>query len=292
MARSVAGKPRSTQQPRWLILDFFAAFVRRLDDHIAIAHLVELMGDVSLDEQTVRSSVSRLKRRGWLIPDRVDGLAGYRISEHALRDLAEGDARVFRTEPARLEDGWCVVFFSIPAQMAKSRHVLRSKLTWWGFGNPAPGVWIAPHRSHGYAERTIGELGLERYSAVFGGSYLGVGEIDGFIRRAWNFDRLSSRYRGFVDQHAEVAARWSDGRRKLSGRDAFVDYLTTLNAWRSIPFLDPGLPTELLPEDWRGEEAIDLFQSIERTLNERAFGYVLQVIEGRLPAPTAPGSAE
>jgi phenylacetic acid degradation operon negative regulatory protein len=278
-----------------LILDFFAAFVRRLGNQIAIAHLVELMRDVSLDEQTVRSAVSRLKRRGWLIPARVDGLAGYRISEHALRELAEGDARVFRTEPARFEDGWCVVFFSIPAELAKSRHVLRSKLTWWGFGNPAPGVWIAPHRAHTYAERIIGELELERYSAVFGGPYLGVEELDRFVGRAWNFDRLSARYSGFIDQHVEVAARWSDGRRKLSDRDAFIDYLTTLNSWRSIPFLDPGLPTKLLPANWRGSEAIDLFQSIERTLNERALDHVLGVVEShRAGAPahvTVRGSA-
>lgn len=283
-------RPRSTQQPRWLILDFFAAFVRRLDNHIAIAHLVQLMRDVALDEQTVRSSVSRLKRRGWVLPDRVNGLAGYRISDSALASLAEGDARVFRTEPALLEDGWCIVFFSIPASLAKSRHALRSRLTWWGFGNPAPGVWIAPHRSHSYAERIIEELDLGRYSAVFGGDYLGVEELDGFINRAWNFSRLSARYSGFIDQHAEVVARWNDGRRKLGPREAFVDYLTTLNAWRSIPFLDPGLPPELLPDNWRGEEAINLFQEIERTLNERAMEYVLGVIGGEAEGPGLNGN--
>jgi phenylacetic acid degradation operon negative regulatory protein len=144
-------------------------------------------------------------------------------------------------------------------------------------------VWIAPFRSHGYAERIIDELELARYAAVFGGSYVGVEEIEGFVGRAWNFERLSARYSGFIDQHAEVAARWSDGRRKLGSREAFVDYLMTLNAWRSIPFLDPGLPTELLPDNWRGEEAISLFQTIERTLNERAFEHVLATIERRSP---------
>ena len=268
----------STQQPRWLILDFFAAFVRRLDNHIAIAHLVQLMGDVGLDEQTVRSSVSRLKRRGWLIPNRANGLAGYEISQEALRNLAEGDARVFHTEPAALGHGWCVVTYSIPAKLAKSRHVLRSKLTWWGFGNPAPGVWIAPYRGHKYAVRIVEELGLEKYSAVFRGDYLGTEPIDMFVKRAWNFDRLSARYASFIDRHAAVAVRWSDARRKLGPRDAFVDYLTTLNAWRSIPFLDPNLPPELLPKDWRGPQAIELFQEIERLLHDSAFDYVLDVV--------------
>jgi DNA-binding transcriptional regulator PaaX len=47
------------------------------------------------------------------------------------------------------------------------------------------------------------------------------------------------------------------------------------------------LPTELLPANWRGSEAIDLFQSIERTLNERAFDHVLGVVEGHRTGPPA-----
>jgi len=65
-----------SQQPRWLILDFFAAYVRRFDNRIAIAHLIELMAELDMDEQTVRSSVSRLKRKGWLLPERVGGPVG------------------------------------------------------------------------------------------------------------------------------------------------------------------------------------------------------------------------
>jgi phenylacetic acid degradation operon negative regulatory protein len=281
MVSNAQVQPRSNQQPRWLILDFFAAFVRRLDNHIAIAHLVQLMGDVGLDEQTVRSSVSRLKRRGWLLSDRINGLAGYRISEAALVNLAEGDARVFRTEPARLEEGWCVVTFSIPSKLAKSRHLLRSKLTWWGFGNPAPGVWIAPYRAHKYAVRIVQELELEDHSAIYAGDYLGVEPIAAFVKRAWNFERLSARYSSFIEQQAAVAMRWGDARRRLGAREAFVDYLTTLNAWRSIPFLDPNLPSELLPAGWRGPEAIGLFQQIERGLHDRAYDYVLDVVGGR-----------
>lgn len=268
----------SSQQPRWMILDFFAAFVRPLDNEIAISHLVQLMNDIGMDDQTVRSSVSRLKRRGWLNAATVRGLAGYRISEQAQRQLRESDSRVFRSEPASLADGWCIVSFSIPEPMARKRHELRSKLVWWGFGNPTPGFWIAPHRSHEYAERVIRDLGLESHAAVFGGTYLGPEELNTFVSKAWDFDRLSARYVNFIELHRGVRRRWMDRRRSGTDREAFVDYLNTLNAWRSIPFLDPGLPPELLDGDWRGWEAIELFHDISDQLQHRALEHVFSAV--------------
>ena len=45
--------------PRSLLMTFFGAFLRRLGGWIAVADLVALMGDLGLDEQAVRSAVSR-----------------------------------------------------------------------------------------------------------------------------------------------------------------------------------------------------------------------------------------
>src|SRR4051795_11372434 len=66
--------------PRSLLMTFFGAFLRRLGGWIAVADLVALMGDLGLDEQAVRSAVSRLKRRGVIAPERRGGAAGYRLA--------------------------------------------------------------------------------------------------------------------------------------------------------------------------------------------------------------------
>ncbi len=44
--------------------------------------------------------------------------------------------------------------------------------------------------------------------------------------------------------------RWRDAGDGLPDRDAFVDFTTLSHRWRKFPFLDPGLPVELLPPDW------------------------------------------
>ena len=39
-----------------------------------------------------------------------------------------------------------------------------------------------------------------------------------------------------------------------------------LTAWRRLPYLDPGLPAELLPADWSGLAAADLFDELDGLL--------------------------
>jgi len=272
------------QQPRWLILDFFAAFARQLDNTMAIAHLIQLMSEFGMDQQTVRSSISRLKRKGWLEPDRVDGLPAYRISPTALRDLAEGDSRVYHLHPAEIEEGWCLVTFSLPESLKGQRHILRSKLTWWGFGNPAPGVWIAPERSAGYAVRTIESLGVGRYASVFHSEYVGVEPLQDFVNRAWEFSELSARYEAFLAENSPIQRRWAKGRPDAADARAFVDYLRMLNSWRSIPFLDPGLPLSLMPAGWKGQDATRLFHGLSDRLYESALAHV-EAVTGRSRAP-------
>jgi phenylacetic acid degradation operon negative regulatory protein len=264
-----------SQQPRWLILDFFAAFVRRFDDKMAIAHLIQLMAELDLDEQTVRSSISRLKRKGWLQPEKVEGQVGYRVSSSALRYLSEGDARVYHLEPADLADGWCLVTFSIPESLRTKRHELRSNLTWWGFGNLAPGVWVAPQRSAAHATRVVEQLQLQSHTAVFEGRYVGLESLKEFVHKAWDFPRLSTRYESFLAENHHLISKWTRGREAPT--EAFVDYLRMLNSWRSIPFLDPGLPENLMTSDWKGGEATQLFHDLSDRLLQPAIQHVESV---------------
>jgi phenylacetic acid degradation operon negative regulatory protein len=51
-----------------------------------------------------------------------------------------------------------------------------------------------------------------------------------------------------------------------------------LTDWRQLPYSDPGLPTELLPADWTGIRAADLFFTLRALLEEPARAYVSQVL--------------
>ena len=43
-----------------------------------------------------------------------------------------------------------------------------------------------------------------------------------------------------------------------------------LTAWRRLPYLDPGIPLELLPAGWPGVHAGDLFAKLDGRLRDPA----------------------
>src|SRR6266511_4232982 len=176
--------PGSKGRPKSLILDLYGAYIRRLGGWMAVSNLITLMGQLGVDEQAVRSAVSRMTRRGLLVQETLAGVRGYRLSDEALRVVTEGDRRIFSTiQPARLEDGWIVVAFSVPEDERDRRHVLRSRLTWMGFGMVANGVWMAPRRMLPELRDTVRRLEFERYVHVFDGTYGGFEELERLVCR-------------------------------------------------------------------------------------------------------------
>ena len=77
--------------PRQLILSLYGLYAREEGDWLSVASLIALMADLGVDSAAVRSSVSRLKRRGVLEAARRDGRAGYALSPSTLEVLREGD---------------------------------------------------------------------------------------------------------------------------------------------------------------------------------------------------------
>lgn len=280
------------QLPKALILGVYGAFGRRLGGWLAISHLIALLGELGVDDQAVRSSTSRLKRRGLLERERRDGLSGYALTSVALDILAEGDQRIYaRRGPADLREGWVLVVFSIPESRRDQRHVLRSRLVWLGFGNLAAGVWIAPARARGDAEATLARLGLASYVDIFEATYAGFDDVRSLVRRAWDLPALAKGYGEFLDAQrpvlhaweatertdAEVRAAAAEAAAAELERAAFVDYMTALTQWRRLPFLDPGLPAEVLPEGWPGHVASGVFHALHDLIEPRAAAWVRSV---------------
>ena len=61
---------------------------------------------------------------------------------------------------------------------------------------------------------------------------------------------------------------------------AFADYVRVLTDWRGLPYLDPGLPAELLPGGWIGIRAAEEFFTWRTLLEEPARAYVQRIIGG------------
>jgi len=140
----------------------------------------------------------------------------------------------------------------------------------------APGVWIVPaHRDDATAE-TLRRLELDAYADLFHADYLAFGDPAGKIRRWWDLDELERRYEAFIQDHEPTLRRWENGRGQQG--QAFADYVRAVTDWRRLPYLDPGLPAELLPAEWTGVRAADVFFALRALLEEPAQAYVQQVL--------------
>jgi phenylacetic acid degradation operon negative regulatory protein len=247
-------------------MTFFGAFLRRLGGWIAVADLIALMADVDLDEQTVRSAVSRLKRRGVIAAERRDGAAGYRLTDHGLAILEAGDARIFsRPRPEAPE--WLLVLFSVPETHRALRHKLRTRLAWLGLGSVGSAVWIGPAHVEREVRLLVDELGVGEHVELFRAEHAGAEPLAAAVAGWWDLDAIAAEYRAYLE-------KW--GGRSRSTR-AFADYLRQLDDWRRIPFHDPGLPPAALADDWPGNAAWALFDE----LSDRLGGVALEHVEAR-----------
>jgi phenylacetic acid degradation operon negative regulatory protein len=251
--------------PRHLILSLFGLYAREEANWLSVRSLIVLMEDLDVDAASTRSSVSRLKKRGVLEPARSDGQAGYRLSASALAVVREGDARIWTRPRAAVEDGWLMVVFSVPEAQRGKRHELRSLLTRLGFGTAAPGVWIAPGTAYDETLAALDRAGLTSYTELFRGAYLGSGPAAVRVGEWWDLPAIAALYDQFLADH-RVLTRL----RSPDPARAFTAYVPMLTAWRRLPYLDPGLPLALLPDDWPGVAAGDLFSDLDSRLRQPA----------------------
>lgn len=263
-------EPRAAQ-PRQLIVTVYGLYARAEGGWMSVAALISLLADLGVDEPAVRSSISRLKRREILHARRRAGSAGYELSQTAQAILAEGDHRIFRKERARLADGWLLAVFSVPESERSKRHVLRSQLARLGFGTAAPGVWIAPAYLHEATADMLARLGLSGYADLFRADHLAArglagGDLAAKVRRWWDLDRTERLAHDFVTAYEPVLRSWSHRQAPAHAREAFAGYVRVLTAWRRLPYLDPGLPEELLPPDWIGIKAAEVFFTLQSRL--------------------------
>lgn len=283
MTRTATTPPRDRDtRLAQLIVSVFASYARPERNWLSIAAVVSLMADLGFEAQAVRSAISRLKRRGVLLSERREGVAGYGLSAETLEVLAEGDVRIFERARATVEDGWVLAVFSVPESEREKRHEIRVGLTRLGFGSAAPGVWIAPATLVAEARNALDRRGLASYVDLFVAQYASADDLRSEVSNWWNLDDLSDLYAEFIERHRSASQLVNSG--DVTPERAFQIYIPMLTQWRRLPYRDPGLPIPLLPPKWKGEAAAALFGELNAALRPLAHEHAMSVVHGQIAA--------
>ncbi|MGP4028873.1 PaaX family transcriptional regulator [Actinomadura sp. 3N407] len=239
---------------RSLLLTVLGEFVLPAGEPVWTATFLRALGLLGVEEKAVRQALARSATEGWLAGERHGRRTAWRLTRSGERLLTDGTERIYGFgRPAGEWDGqWLVVLATVPETNRRLRHLLRTRLVWNGLGNLAPGVWVSPHREREPEVREVlAEIGVAGTSTLFVGRLGDLPEARRVAAQAWDLDEIELAYEDFLD--AVRALRPADD------PGTFAAHTRLVQEWRRFPFLDPGLPAELLPDDWSGSQAFALF---------------------------------
>lgn len=249
---------------RSALFDVYGDHLRVRDNQAPVAALVRLLDPVGIAAPAVRTAISRMVMQGWLEPVQVDGGRGYRATERATRRLDEAADRIYRRTERAWDGTWHLVFVTPPDDRS-ARHRLRADLAFVGYAELTDNVWVSPFL------RTELAFVLDRAGARARSAR--ALDFEPPPVEAWDLGALRAAYDDWLSTARDLVARqlaaYAD-----DDEGAFAARFLLVHEWRKFLFADPGLPDELLPRDWPGREAAELFAKEAERLKPGADRFV------------------
>ncbi len=275
----MADKERHSIRTQFLIFTLFGEFILARGGSIWTGSLLSLLNRLNVGEHAARITLSRMRRKGWLAARKQGRRSQYSLTPRGWSLLLQGEKRIF--EPPRKEwDGmWHIVVFSLPEKKRSLRHAFRARLPWLGFGQLAPNTWISPHTRKTEITALSNELGIQDHVEIFSGIHAGPSADQQLVQRCWNLPNLTSQYKEFLAKfEKEYLECKNNGKYAPTLDDCFVRRFWLTHHFQNFPRLDPNLPAVLLPPDWIGFKARQLFDDYHLLLEKPANQFVDEVV--------------
>ncbi|WP_245641875.1 PaaX family transcriptional regulator [Nonomuraea candida] len=244
-------------RPQSLMLSFLGIHVLGRDVAVSAGSVIDVFARLGVTEEAVRSTLTRMARRGLLARHRTGRRTYFGLTARATDVLEDGRRRVWETGAVnRDRDGvWTLVGFSLPDSRRDLRHDLRSRLGWAGFGLLQSGLWIAPGVKD--VGPIVADLGLGDHVTVLTARAAGPTGPADLVRRAFDIERIAARHRAFLD-------RWDTPAPQAALPDDLARQLLLHTDWLHLVRQDPHLPAEHLPRDWPAIRAERVFRTLAR----------------------------
>jgi phenylacetic acid degradation operon negative regulatory protein len=263
-----------TVSTRSQLLTVLGEYVMPRQEPVWTASLLYVLRELGAEEKTARQAIMRAGAAGWIEAERLRRETRWRLTP-AGRDLLEsGERRVYSlADDNQAWDGrWLMLFVTLPGDRSVARRKLYGRLSWAGFGNLFPGLWLTPHAARESEARSIiSELALTGQALAVVGTLAQLG-LDGreIVARSWNLGQVAAQYQAMLDRFAAL--------RPQAGDDALLTQVRLVSEWLQTPLMDPHLPAQLLPEDWIGHRAGRTFRELRSRWNDAAQARWEQVV--------------
>jgi phenylacetic acid degradation operon negative regulatory protein len=213
--------------------------------------IVTLLGALGMTEATVRATILRMRRGGWLTAARKGPVVEYALTAPARALAVSVMAPVIGRRPA-WDGAFHGLLFSVPETGRGYRDALRRAAIIAGFGQLRPGLLVATDvRRWSRIESLLGQAPVgSRLLRVE--LHLAPDDARAAAAEAWPLDDLARTYR----HHAAELQRVADRLRHAppTGPEAARVMWEAMTPVSIAAIDDPMLPAELLPLDWPGPD--------------------------------------
>jgi phenylacetic acid degradation operon negative regulatory protein len=270
MGIAVKPEERSGTRPTSLIFSLYGDLVHgagsESEPALWLGTLVRLMAAFGLSEAAVRQAVSRMARQGWLTARRDGKRAYYMVTPLGRRRIDELSPRIYG--PVIEWDGnWRLL--AVTADVRDARVRLRQELRVLGWAPLSPAIWISPADSLPSAAEAAERYGVAGEAHLFLGTYEGPLSDRALVERCWDLPAIASAYERFIERYRPRLGReLAEG--SAGDPAAFAERLWLVHDFRKFAYLDPGLPSELVPAHWPGTIAAGIFREYYAVLAPKA----------------------
>jgi phenylacetic acid degradation operon negative regulatory protein len=276
-----------------LIVTFFGDVVSQHGDTIWLGSLVRAMAPLGVNERLVRTSVFRLVQEGWLESQRVGRRSFYRFSDYGSHEYQRAARRIYALESTVWKGQWQLLLpQGVPE---KNREKFRRSLQWQGYRAIAPGTFAKPGDGGRTLKESLEEFDAAEQVVVLDASTSALSNpntVRKLVHGSWQLDEVAQAYRKFLGDFRPLA-RWVRKRDEIEPEVAFIARTLLIHDYRRILLHDTPLPSELLPANWPGAEALELTGTVYRQLGEPSIEYILKELEpGEGPMPGVDASFE
>ncbi|MDH5161774.1 phenylacetic acid degradation operon negative regulatory protein PaaX [Heyndrickxia oleronia] len=253
---------------RSMIFTIFGDYIRHYGNEIWIGSLIQLLKEFGHNEQSVRAAMSRMNKQGWVEARKIGNKSYYYLTPRGDDRMDEAATRIYKLKQEKWNGKWTMLTYSIPEDKRSIRDELRKELVWSGFGPIANSCWISPNPLIKQVHTLVDKYDISNYVHVFITEYKGPHENQRLIQECWDIEEINAQYKRFIDRYhpkyETVKKRIQTG--NMSPADCFVERTKLVHEYRKFLFIDPGLPEELLPKKWLGNQAALLFSDYHKEL--------------------------
>lgn len=243
------------------IVTLYGDVVEPRGGRLWMGNIIDTCATVGISETRVRTAVSRLVAAGQLVGERMGRRSFYRLTDGARSQFLRASRIVF--EP-RSVSGWQLVWIPPGADDA-----LAGLLEDAGFRRLAPAWFLGPDNGLEPLVANMADTCLFFSAKTEGGKAL----LQAMSASQWPLDQHAQGYHDFLARFGALEAHFGTGGRVLP-EQALRTRLLLVHLYRKIVLRDPRLPDDVLPADWPGKPARDLFIRLYLGLSASADGFV------------------